>query len=133
VIIGSRASVAASFKILARREAIQIVACLNDLAELFTKLSDTEPMVALIDFSFIRGPEYHLLDELRRSYPKTKVILLCEGIDQAQIIEAFRHGAAGYVEARDRDMFLARAIRAVIDGEAWFPRQLISRIVERLL
>lgn len=132
IIVGSQASIAASLMTLSRHKNIQILTCVSDVAETFTKLTDTEPIVVLIDFSAVSEAQYAMLADLRRSHPKTKVIFLCDGADQSKLMDAFRHGASGYLEARDREQFLARAIEAVSGGEAWVPRQFVSRIVERL-
>ena len=132
IIVGSQASIAASLMAISRHKNIQVIACVSDVADIFGKLTDTEPTIALIDFSVVSEAHYAMLTELRRSHPKTKVIFLCDGADQARLIEAFRHGASGYLETKDREAFLAKAIQAVSNGEAWVPRQFVTKIVERL-
>lgn len=59
-----------------------------------------------------------MLTELRRPHLKTKVIFLCDGADQSKLIDAFRHGASGYIESKDHEAFLAKPIQAVSNGEA---------------
>ena len=132
IIVGSQASIAASLMALSRDRNIQVIACVSDVADIFTKLNDTEPTIALIDFSLVSEARYAMLAELRRSHPKTKVIFLCDGADQSKLIDAFRHGASGYLETKDREPFLAKAIQAVNDGEAWVPRHFVTKIIERL-
>ena len=132
IIVGSQVSIAASLMALSRHENIQVIACVNDVADIFTKLTDTEPTIVLIDFSVVSEAHYAMLAELRRSHPKTKVIFLCDGADQSKLIDAFRHGASGYLETKDREAFLAKAIQAVSSGEAWVPRHFVTKIVERL-
>ena len=117
---------------LARHKNIQVIACVNDVADIFTKLTDREATIALIDFSVVGEAHYAMLTELRRSHPTTKVIFLCDGADQSKLIDAFRHGASGYLETKDRDAFLAKAIQAVSNGEAWVPRHFVTEIVERI-
>lgn len=117
---------------LSRQGTFHVAGCINDVAGLFSKLSDTEPSVILIDFALITEAQYAMLTEVRRSHPNAKVIFLCDGADQAKLIDAFRHGASGYIETKDREAFLAKAIEAVSDGEIWVPRQFVSQIVERL-
>jgi DNA-binding NarL/FixJ family response regulator len=132
IIVGSQASIAASLMTLSRQGTFHVAGCINDVAGLFSKLSDTEPSVILIDFALITEAQYAMLTEVRRSHPNAKVIFLCDGADQAKLIDAFRHGASGYIETKDREAFLAKAIEAVSDGEIWVPRQFVSQIVERL-
>ena len=132
IIVGSQASIAASLMALSRHKYIQVIACVNDVADIFPTLTDTEPTIALIDFSVVSEAHYAMLTELRRSHPKTKVIFLCDGADQSKLIDAFQHGASGYIETKDREAFLAKAIQAVSNGEAWVPRHFVTKIVERL-
>ena len=132
IIVGSQASIAASLMALSRHKDIQVIACGSDVADIFAKLTDTDPTIVLIDFSVIAEAHYAMLAELRRSHPKIKVIFLCDGADQTKLIDAFRHGASGYIESKDREAFLAKAIQAVNNGEAWVPRHFVTKIVERL-
>ena len=132
IIVGSQASIAASLMTLSRHKNIQVIACVKEVADIFTKLTDIEPTIVLIDFSVVSEAHYAMLAELRRSHPKTSVIFLCDGADQTKLIDAFRHGASGYLETKDREAFLAKAIQAVSNGEAWVPRQFVTKIVERL-
>ena len=132
IIVGSQASIAASLMTLSRHKDIQVNACIQQVAELFTKLNDAEPSIVLIDFSLISEANYSMFTELRRSHPRTQVIFLCDEADQAKLLSAFQHGASGYLEEKDRETFLAKAIQAVSAGEAWVPRQFVSKIVERL-
>jgi DNA-binding NarL/FixJ family response regulator len=132
IIAGSQASIAASLMTLSRHKHIQILAWVNDVADIFTKLTAAEPIILIIDFSLFREAHYAMIAELRRSHPKSKVIFLCDAADQAKLIDAFRHGASGYLETKDREAFLAKAIQAVSNGEAWVPRQFVTKIVERL-
>jgi DNA-binding NarL/FixJ family response regulator len=132
IIVGSQASIAASLMAVARHNNIQVVGCVNDVVDIIAKLTDTAPTIALIDFSVVNEAHYAMLAELRRSHPNTKVIFLCDGADQTKLVDAFRHGASGYLETKDRDAFLAKAIQAVSDGEVWVPRQFVTKIVERL-
>jgi DNA-binding NarL/FixJ family response regulator len=132
IIVGGQSSIAATLLALSRDKNIQVIACVNDVADVFTKLTEVEPTVVLIDFSVVTEAHYAMLSELRRSHPKTKVIFLCDGVDQSKLIDAFRHGASGYLEAKDRDAFLAKSIHAVSNGEAWVPRHFVTKIVERL-
>ena len=132
IIVGSQASIAASLMALARHNNIQVIACVNDVADIFATLTDTETTIVLIDFSVVSEAHYAMLAELRRSHPTTKVIFLCDGADQSKLIDAFRHGASGYLETKDREAFLAKAIQAVSNGEAWVPRQFVGKIVDSL-
>ena len=131
-IVGSQASIAASLMALSPHKNIQITGCMSDAADILGRMSDEEPSIVLIDFAILSEGCYAVLDELRRSYPKSKLIYLCEGADQVKLIDAFRHGASGYLETTDREAYLAKVIHAVSEGEAWVSRRFVSKIAERL-
>ena len=58
IIVGSQASIAASLMAVARHNNIQVVGCVNDVADIFATLTDTETTIALIDFSVVSEVHY---------------------------------------------------------------------------
>lgn len=132
IIVGRQPSIAASLVAISRHKNIRVIGCVNDVADIFTKITDTEPTMALVDFSIVGESHYAMLTKLHRSHPKTKVVFLCDGADPTKLIDVFRYGASGYLETKDREAFLAKAIQAVSNGEAWVPRHFVTKIVERL-
>jgi DNA-binding NarL/FixJ family response regulator len=132
IIAGGQTSVVPTLLLLSQDKNIKVDACVTDLSDIFCKLTEAEPTILLIDFSVVYEAHYATLTQLRRSHPNAKVILLCEGADPTKLVDAFRHGASGFLEAKDCDVFLAKAIHAVSNGEAWVPRHFVAKIVERL-
>ena len=132
IIAAGQTSTTAALSALSRDSQIQVTACVTDVAEIFNARTGPAPHIVLIDFTAVSESHYALLAELRRSYPNTRVIFLCDDPDQTKLVDAFRYGASGYLEAKDSDLFLAKAVRAVSDGEAWVPRRFVTKIVERL-
>ncbi|MGH7817838.1 MAG: response regulator [Candidatus Binatia bacterium] len=132
IIVGGQKTIAAALLALSRDKQIQVIACVSDVADIYGAITETEPTIVLIDFTAVSESHYALLTEIRRSLPKTRVIFLCDDADQTKLIDAFRYGASGYLEAKDNDVFLAKAVRAVSNGEAWVPRRFVTKIVERL-
>ena len=73
-----------------------------------------------------------LLPILRRSSPDTKVIVLTGQSSVAALLDALSNGAVGYLNRRRLRAFLSKAVRKVADGEAWVPRSVLPKIIERL-
>jgi DNA-binding NarL/FixJ family response regulator len=48
------------------------------------------------------------------------------------MIEALSCGVRGYLEEEALITFLPKAVRCVDAGEAWVPRSMVARIIERL-
>lgn len=62
--------------------------------------------------------------------PEAAVVMLTVSLNDADLFEALRAGAAGYL-LKDMDSAqLPRALRAVLAGETALPRRLIGRLVE---
>jgi DNA-binding NarL/FixJ family response regulator len=130
-IVGRPKIIADARLALSRDQNIRLIGCGNDISDIFREPRE-EPQIVLIDFSVVGESHYAMLAQLRRSHPKSKVIFLCDGADQTKLIDAFRFGAFGYLEAKTSDVFLAKSVHAVNSGEAWVPRQFTTKIVERL-
>jgi DNA-binding NarL/FixJ family response regulator len=130
-IVGRPKIIAGARLALSRDQNIRLIGCGNDVSDIFREPRE-EPQIVLIDFFVVSEAHYAMLAELRRSRPKCKVIFLCDGADQTKLIDAFRFGAFGYLEAKSSGVFLAKSVHAVSNGEAWVPRHFVSKIVECL-
>ena len=90
------------------------------------------PRILLLDFALSCGEGPSLLRLIRRQSPRTRVILLTEGQGEAPILDALARGAPGYVEKKSLSASLAKAVQLVAAGEAWVPRKMVSKVVDRL-
>jgi DNA-binding NarL/FixJ family response regulator len=60
------------------------------------------------------------------------MILLTRRSSEAPILEVLCLGARGYLKETDISAFLPKAVRQVEAGEAWVPRKMVAKIVDRL-
>jgi DNA-binding NarL/FixJ family response regulator len=90
------------------------------------------PSVLLLDMGLTDAETPALLAVIRRKSPRTRVLLLAGSVPAARTLEALSHGARGYLEKRALSAFLPRAVRAVDAGEAWVPRKVVAKIMDRL-
>src|SRR5262245_15611608 len=93
-----------------------------------------KPRVLLLDLNLTlsQGPHDGLLPAIRRQSPRTRVILLTRRVSERRILDALAQGPPGYLEKRALRTFLPKAVRRVAAGEAWVPRRMIAKIVDRL-
>jgi DNA-binding NarL/FixJ family response regulator len=122
---------AACLRLLAPEPGIRVVAEAATTAETLGS-ARFAPNILLLDSRLAMGPGLALLPILRRSSPDTKVIVLTGQSSVAALIEAISHGAVGYLNRRRLRAFLPKAVRKVADGEAWVPRNVLPKIIERL-
>ena len=127
-----KADRAACLRLLGPEEGIRVVGEARSALEAITSAARLRPRILLLDLVLARASGTSLIPALRLRSPQTKVILLTEGASEARTLEALCHGARGYLDRSVLARFLPRAVRVVDAGEAWVPRKMVSRIMDRL-
>ena len=122
---------AACLRLLEPEPGIQVVAEASTTAETLGS-ARFAPQILLLDSRLAMGRGLPLLPILRRSSPDTKVIVLTGQSSVAALLDALSNGAVGYLNRRRLRAFLSKAVRKVADGEAWVPRSVLPKIIERL-
>jgi DNA-binding NarL/FixJ family response regulator len=135
VIVAERekADRAAWVELLAPEPGIRVVGEARSGLEVISVTARFRPRVLLLDVGLASDPGAALIPALRQKSPQTKVILLTEGTNQARTIDALAHGARGYLDKSLVAKFLPRAVRVVDAGEAWVPRKMVAKIMDRLV
>ena len=90
-----------------------------------------KPRILLLDLDLSRRNGMSLVPGIRRRSPGTRVILLTRGASQRQILDALSQGVPGYLEKGSLPRLLAKAVRVVDAGEAWVPRRMIAKLMDR--
>jgi DNA-binding NarL/FixJ family response regulator len=104
------------------------------VSEALALMTRHQPAVVVLGNTPRRMPPALAVSALRRRSPGTGVILLTVGLGrEAAALEAARRGAQGCLDESVARGYLAKAVRAVTQGEAWFPRGITSEIVRRLV
>lgn len=134
VVIAERqhADRAACLRLLEAESGIRVVGEAKSGLEAITSTGHLRPRILLLDLALTRAQGSPLIPALRQKSPQTKVILLTDGASEARTLEALAHGARGYLDRALLTTFLARAVRVVDAGEAWVPRKMVTRIMDRL-
>jgi len=94
---------------------------------------ELRPDVVLIDIDLPGMNGLRLLRELRPRLPDCKFVMLTVSTSQADVLEAVRLGAVGYL-TKDLDSdALLRSVRGVRDGDLAMPRKLAARTMRDLV
>jgi DNA-binding NarL/FixJ family response regulator len=94
---------------------------------------DARPDVVMIDIDLPGMNGLRLLRELAPRLPDSKFVMLTVSTDQADVLEAVRLGASGYL-TKDLDAdALLRSVRGVRDGDLAMPRRLAARTMRDLV
>ncbi len=112
---------------------IQVVGEAPSAEEALRIAPELRPDVLLIDIDLPGASGLRLLRELRPRLPDAKFVMLTVSTSQADVLEAVRLGAVGYL-TKDLDAeALLRAIRGVGDGDLAMPRKLAARTMRDLV
>ena len=94
---------------------------------------ELRPDVVLIDIDLPGMNGLRLLRELRPRLPDSKFVMLTVSTSQADVLEAVRLGAVGYLTKDLDSEALLRSIRGVRDGDLAMPRKLAARTMRDLV
>ena len=133
VVIADRekASRAACLRLLRPEKGIRVVGEARSGLEAIAAVK-LRPRILLLDVHMAAGNGVALLRILRQKSPRTKVILLTRRASQARILDVLAHGARGYLDKKAFRTFLPKAVRLVDTRQAWVPRKMVAKILDRL-
>lgn len=90
------------------------------------------PDIVLMDDRLPTLDGLEALEQIVAARPEARVLVMAGLASEERALQAFRLGARGYVPKRGGLAVLPRAIRTVMEGEAWMERRLSGRLVEEL-
>lgn len=101
-----------------------------DSAEAAMKAAIRErPELCLVETD-IPGGGIAAAELLLAELPRTAIVMLSATVDEAQLFDALRAGARGYLLKDMNPKRLPAALRGVLDGEAALPRSLMGSVLD---
>ena len=91
------------------------------------------PDVCLLDVLMPDGNGVNAAREIKRALPETKVVLLTAVPDEEGAVAAARAGADGYLGKDTDSSRLSEVVRAIVAGEAAYPRRLLPYVLAALV
>ena len=89
--------------------------------------------VLLVDLSLLTVSETAQLRALNGQLSNTFTIALSDEEDNLDCEQIIRMGFAGLLRRDETPATIIRAVQAVVSGQLWFPRQIISQVLSALL
>src|SRR5713226_9281736 len=120
-------------KALLEKQGFQVVGEASDGQETLRSVEKTQPDVAIID---INMPVLNGVDaarQLKKSSPRTKVILLTQHDEDQYVTEALRAGVRGYVLKSQAANDLVQAIQQVNRGQVYLSPGVSRAVVDAYL
>ena len=97
-------------------EDIEVVGEANKGSQVLPLVRRLKPDVVLLDMRMPDVDGLQCLDQIRKSCPNVKAIMLSVFCDAERIQAAFRHGAVGYIVKSVNPVDLPSAIRQAVEG-----------------
>ena len=107
---------------------------LTRVENIIARIRRLKPRVLLVNIKRLPDVIDDLLTTLRKQCPETLILLLIDNtIGERVIMKALINGACGYLEENADASSLSKAVYAVDKGEAWVPRRMLAKIMDRIL
>lgn len=112
---------------------IEVVAEASSAEAAFEEALRTRPDVILLDVDMPGMTGLQLIRELRPRLPETQIVMLSVSGDERNVLEAMRHGAAGYLTKDLGPEALQRTVRGIRNGDLPMSRQMAARTLRRFI
>jgi DNA-binding NarL/FixJ family response regulator len=116
--------------LLAEIPEFRVVGEVGDGVEAMRLIDRLRPAVLVADVTMPGLGGLEVARRVRQQSPQTRVIILSMHADEAYVLEALRHGAAGYVLKGSQAADLIEAIREVTAGRPYLTPPLTRYVVE---
>ena len=116
--------------LLGARPDLEVVGEAADGLQLLDLLNQSPPDIILLDISMpnLRGIE--AVHEIKRSYPRVKILILTMHKDKQYLEQAISAGARGYLLKEDTDTELFTAIEKIRRGRIYVSPNLLEELTE---
>jgi len=119
--------------LLAGEPDINVVGQAADGLEALSMAEALQPDIMLLDIRMPGMSGLEVLHTIRAKSPKTKVLVLSGFFEEELLVEAFEHGAKGYLQKITTHTDLIKAVRATHSGEVWAQPKVLSQVLDSLL
>ncbi len=115
--------------VLAAEEDIQVVGEAGDGAEAVDKAADLLPDIVLMDVRMPKRGGIEACTSIKEVAPSAKIIMLTISDEEADLYDAIKAGATGYLLKEISTDEVATAIRAVADGQSQISPSMASKLL----
>lgn len=112
---------------------IEVVAEASNAEAAVDEAMRVRPDVLLLDVDMPGMTGVQLVRELHPRLPATQIVMLSVSGDDRTVIEAMRHGAAGYLTKDLGPEALQRAVRGLRSGDLAMSRRMAARTMRRFI
>lgn len=117
-------------KFLGGRPDLEIIGESGDSLQLFDLLNRSLPDVILLDISMLNFRGIEAIREIKKAYPRVKILILTMHKDKQYLEQAISAGARGYLLKEDTDAELLTAIEKIRRGRIYVSQNLLEELTE---
>ena len=115
--------------VLEQEEDIEVVGEAGDGAEAVEKVTDTIPDIVLMDVRMPKRGGIDACTAIKDAVPSAKIIMLTISDEEADLYDAIKAGASGYLLKEISIEEVATAIRAVNEGQSLISPSMASKLL----
>ena len=119
--------------LLETRPNLQIVAEASDGREALAAARETEPDIAIIDYSIPELNGYELTVSLKREVPRVEILIYTMYDRESMILDVLRAGARGFILKSETEEHLFAAINALSIHRPYFSGAVSEALLEQFL
>jgi DNA-binding NarL/FixJ family response regulator len=101
--------------------------------EALSCVSELKPDLAIVDITLENGNGLELTKQLRKRFPKLKILILSMHKEHLHADRALRMGANGYIMKREGKEKLLEAIRQVMAGQVYVSKTVNDLMLQRIV
>jgi two-component system NarL family response regulator len=113
-----------------RDKELEVVGEATDGGEALAKARQLHPDLILMDISMPHCSGLEAVRAIKRELPTTKVVMLTVHSDKANLLEAVKSGAEGFLSKNIRAEALLAAMRGALRGEAAISQRMTTHILK---
>ena len=118
--------------LLERQQQFEVVGEAGTAKEAVDQTSRLHPDIVLMDIRLPGPSGIEACEEITRSYPETRVVMLTSYAEDEMLFSAIRAGASGYVLKQIGGDDLIRALESVGRGEALLDTAVTQRVLQEV-
>jgi len=109
-----------------------VVTLCHSLADLLVTITNVLPDIVLCHDDLIKDQQISVISLIKGSSPSTRILVLGVGRSIESQIELLKQGARGYFDNHLPPEKLHFAMHAILHGEVWVERYVISSLIDEL-
>jgi DNA-binding NarL/FixJ family response regulator len=125
-----RLMLAAVRRALARSEDVEVVGEIDEAMKIVPAVGELQPDVVLLDIRMPKRSGIEACQEIKEAVPAAKIIMLTSSDEEADLYEAVKSGASGYLLKDSSIDEVSQAVRVVADGQSLISPSMAVKLID---